>query len=84
MREIVRSNDPVLLSFVTSLLEDAGIGVLVADQNISAIEGSIGAFPRRLMVAEAALGRAAEVLREAGLGHVVVGANPSRAPRPAT
>ncbi len=60
------SNDPVRLSFLTALLADAGIGSVLLDQHMSAVEGSIGAIPRRLMVAEADYRRAQLVLTEAG------------------
>ncbi|HLY90156.1 MAG TPA: DUF2007 domain-containing protein [Acetobacteraceae bacterium] len=66
MRELVNSNDPVRLSFLTALLADAGIMAVLLDVHTSAIEGSIGAIPRRLMVAAEDERRAREVLREAG------------------
>lgn len=50
METLLSTNDPVRLSFAVSLLEAAGIGHLVADQHMSVLEGSIGVFPRRLMV----------------------------------
>jgi Putative prokaryotic signal transducing protein len=50
MLEILRTNDPVLLSFVEAILADAGVTVLVADRHTSIIEGSIGVFPRRVLV----------------------------------
>ena len=50
MREILRSNDAVLISFAQSVLRQAGIASFLADQHISVVEGSIGAFPRRLLV----------------------------------
>ncbi|PKP81006.1 MAG: DUF2007 domain-containing protein [Alphaproteobacteria bacterium HGW-Alphaproteobacteria-18] len=50
MEEVLRTNDPVKLSYAQHLLSEAGIEGFVADQHISAIEGNIGAFPRRLMV----------------------------------
>jgi hypothetical protein len=68
MRAIVISNDPVRLSFLMALLRDAGIGCVLLDSHASAIEGSIGAIPRRLMVAEDDERRARQVLREAGEG----------------
>jgi hypothetical protein len=68
MRVIASSNDPVRLSFLEALLADAGIGSVLLDSNISAVEGSIGVFPRRLAVAEADAQRARHVLREAGEG----------------
>ncbi len=50
MHELLRSNDLVLLSFATHLLNEAGIANMVLDQHTSAVEGSIGALPRRLVV----------------------------------
>ena len=67
MRELVRSNDPILLSFLTVLLRDAGIHAAVWDTGMSALEGSIGALPRRLAVAEEDYAKARRVLEEAGL-----------------
>ena len=52
MKELLRTNDLVRLSWVQALLADAGIDCLVLDQHTSLVEGSIGAIPRRLMVAE--------------------------------
>ncbi|HET6182479.1 MAG TPA: DUF2007 domain-containing protein [Acetobacteraceae bacterium] len=66
MRSVITSNDPVRLSFLASLLEDAGIACTVLDQHAAAIEGSIGAIPRRLAVAEEDERRARRVLEEAG------------------
>jgi hypothetical protein len=48
------------------LLADAGITATVLDGHASAVEGSIGAIPRRLVVAEADEARARRVLTEAG------------------
>lgn len=50
MIEIVRTNNPALLSYVEALLKGASISYFIADQNISIVEGSIGAFPRRVLV----------------------------------
>lgn len=66
MEEILRSNDPVRLSFITALLRDAGIDCVLLDLNTSILEGSIGAIPRRLMVARDDASRARHVLRLAG------------------
>jgi hypothetical protein len=57
MRTVARSNDPVRLSFLQALLADA---------QTSAVEGSIGAIPRRLVVADRDESRAQRVLAEAG------------------
>ena len=67
MVEIIRTNDIVLIGYVQSLLEQARIPVLVADGHMSAIEGSIGAFPRRLLVPRDHADQARRLLTEAGL-----------------
>jgi len=58
VEEVFRTNDPVKLSYVQHLLDEAGIDYFVADQHISAVEGNIGAFPRRVLVPEALVPRA--------------------------
>ena len=72
MRELLRSNDPVLLSYAEALLADQGIEAVVFDQHISVMEGSIGIFPRRLLVVDDAWVSAKRVLKDAGLGASVV------------
>jgi hypothetical protein len=67
MMELIRTNDIVLIGFVQSLLEQAQIPVLVVDGHVSAIEGSIGAFPRRLLVPNDYGLQARRLVREAGL-----------------
>jgi hypothetical protein len=69
MIELLRTNDIVLISRITALMEDAGIDLIVADSYISAVEGSIGAFPRRLLVPAQAIGRARQAMIEVGLDH---------------
>lgn len=66
MRELLRTTDPVRLSFLTALLRDADIDALLMDVYVSAVEGSIGAFPKRLMVDQGDYDRAVRVLDEAG------------------
>ena len=66
MRVLATSNDPVRLSFLMALLTDAGITALLLDVHASAVEGSIGAIPRRLVVATEDEEQARRVLREAG------------------
>jgi Putative prokaryotic signal transducing protein len=66
MRVVVESTDPVRVSFLLALLRDAGIKCIVLDSHISALEGGIGAFPRRLAVVDDDLAQALRVLREAG------------------
>jgi hypothetical protein len=69
MLELIRSNDAVLISFVESLLKEAGIGHFIADSHMSILDGSIGALPRRLMVDADEVDSARALMREAGLGH---------------
>jgi hypothetical protein len=73
MLEMLRSNDPVLISFAQSVLRQAGVASLLADQHMSVMEGSIGAFPRRLLVGDGDAARARRVLKEAGLLAFLVG-----------
>jgi Putative prokaryotic signal transducing protein len=65
--EVLRTNDPVLLSFASAVLADAEIEFLVADQHISALEGSIGIFPRRLLVSDDLWRQARRLLCDAGI-----------------
>jgi Putative prokaryotic signal transducing protein len=65
MKELLRTNDIVRLSWVEALLRDAGIDCLILDQHTSLVEGSIGAIQRRLMVAEDDYSRARALLRAA-------------------
>lgn len=66
--ELIRTNDPVLVSFLQSLLADSGIDSIVADANMAVLEGSIAVWQRRLLVAADRLEDARELLAEAGLG----------------
>jgi hypothetical protein len=68
MKELLRTNDVVRLSWIQALLADAGIDCLVLDQHTSLVEGSIGAIPRRLMVAERDHRRAQSLVAEADAG----------------
>jgi len=67
MREVLRSNDAVMLGFAQAVLQGVGIGSLLADQHISVMEGAIGAFPRRLLVANEDWKAAHRALSGAGL-----------------
>jgi hypothetical protein len=67
MAELLRSNDPVLISFTASLLEDAKIPHTIADGHMSTIDGSIGAIPNRVLVADDQLTAARELLTDAGV-----------------
>ena len=71
MRELVRTNDVVLISAIEALLRGAQIGHMVVDQNMSALEGSIGIFPRRILVGEAEIEAARRLLEDAGFAHEI-------------
>ena len=69
MREIVRTNDLVLITAIEALLKGAGIRHTVLDQNMSVLEGSLGLLPRRILVEDDNVARARRLLTDAGLGH---------------
>lgn len=58
MVELLRTNDPVLISWLQALLADDDIPCVVLDTHVSILEGSAGAIPRRLMVDDDDLERA--------------------------
>jgi len=66
MKELLRTNDLVRLSWAEALLASAGIESVVLDTHTSIIEGSIGAIPRRLMVPDEDHARARALLDAAG------------------
>jgi len=66
MRELVRTNDAVLITAIEALLNGAQIKYLVVDRNMSVLEGSIGIFPRRILVDEEQFDAARRLLEEAG------------------
>ncbi len=67
MHELVRTNDPVLLSYIESLLAADGISVAIFDTSMSVLEGSLGILPRRIMVAEPDRYASERILTLAGL-----------------
>jgi len=69
LRELVRTNNIVLVSAIGALLDGAKIPHVVLDQNMSVLEGSLGILPRRLLVADEDVDAARRLLIDAGLGH---------------
>ncbi len=69
MEELIRTNDLVIISFVEALLKEADIDYFVADQAMSALEGMVGAFPRRVLIDADDSERARRLVTDAGLGH---------------
>jgi hypothetical protein len=71
MRELVRTNDAVVISAIEALLKSANIGHMVVDQNISVLEGSIGIFPRRILVEDDQIETARALLEDAGFANEI-------------
>ena len=67
VKELLRTNDAVLLSWIDALLADAEIRAMVLDAHTSVAEGSIGALPRRLMVPSPDEVKARRILGDAGI-----------------
>ena len=65
MKELAKSTNPVFISWLRAMLSDAGIECFVFDEQISIMEGSIGIFPRRIMVTDDDLAKAKRLLDEA-------------------
>src|SRR5262245_43028592 len=68
VHELVRTNNAVVISAIGALLDGAGIPYFLLDQNMSVLEGSIGAMPRRVMVAAENADAARALLADAGIG----------------
>ncbi len=68
MRELVRANNPVLVTAIEALLKDAGIDYVVLDRNMSVLEGSAGVLMPRVLVADEDEAAARRLLTDAGLG----------------
>ncbi|GJL92859.1 DUF2007 domain-containing protein [Hyphococcus sp.] len=68
MKELVRANKPALLSFVQSLLRDAEIEFILTDEHASIMDGSIGALPRRILVADDDFDAARQIMHDADIG----------------
>ena len=66
MRELIRSNDPVFLSWIVAMLAGEGIEAIVLDGHTSVLEGSIGPIPRRVMVVTEDFDRSRRLLEDAG------------------
>ena len=65
MRAVLKSNNPVLLSYATDLLSQAGIESVIFDTHASIMDGSMAMVPRRLMVLDEDYAKAEELLRAA-------------------
>ena len=65
MKELIKSNDPVLLSYIDALLNEADIFHEIADIHLGTLDGMIGVLARRVMVNEADLDAARDIIRTA-------------------
>jgi hypothetical protein len=81
MKELLRTTDIVLLSYVNSLLNGASIPALIADTHVSSVEGSIGAFPQRVLVDAEDWETSISLLTGAGLGAHLTAIAPQRRAR---
>ena len=64
MKELLRTNDPTIVAFVTALLRGEEIDCFPMDVHMSVLEGSIGILPRRIMVRDQDHFRATAILRD--------------------
>ena len=69
MRELVRTNNAVLITAIEALLKGADIPHMVLDRHMSVLEGSLGMLPRRIVVDDEHLEPARQLLEDAGLAH---------------
>jgi hypothetical protein len=67
MEELIRTNDAVLISYVESLFDGAGIAHMVLDTHMSVLEGSLGIIPRRILVDSDQIAAARALIKDAGL-----------------
>ncbi|MGB3147778.1 MAG: DUF2007 domain-containing protein [Paracoccaceae bacterium] len=67
MKELLRSTNPTDIAFATALLDGEGIAAFELDVHMSVLEGSIGIWPRRIMVADRDLFLARAILRDNGI-----------------
>lgn len=69
MKALLKTTDPLLVGYVIDLLSQEEIKAFEFDANVSIVEGSIGIFPRRVMVSDDEFAKARDILLEAGLRH---------------
>jgi len=65
VEELIRTNDPVLLSWLEVRLAEEDVAAVVLDTHMSVMEGSISAIQRRVMVERRDLYRARRIVAEA-------------------
>jgi len=65
MRAVLKTVDPVTLSYASHVLDEADIESVIFDENASVMDGSMGFLPRRLMVLDDDFVRAERLLKAA-------------------
>lgn len=65
MKALLRTNDPVEISWLLAELSAQGIDAIVLDAHTSIAEGSLGILPRRVMVSDEDFARASRILEGA-------------------
>jgi hypothetical protein len=71
MAELVRTNDPALISVVEGLLQSTGVPYQVVDRNMAVLEGTIGVIQVRILVPDDYEELARGLLIEAELDHLL-------------
>ncbi|MDZ7711269.1 MAG: DUF2007 domain-containing protein [Roseovarius sp.] len=66
MKQLLNTTNPADMAFAKALLQGEDIDCFEMDVNMSVLEGSIGIFPRRLLVREADYAAAREALVDNG------------------
>ncbi|MGH1424380.1 MAG: DUF2007 domain-containing protein [Pseudooceanicola sp.] len=67
MKQLLRSTDPTQIAFAKALLQGEDIDCFELDVNMSVLEGSIGLFPKRLMVLDDDYDAALRAMRDNGI-----------------
>ncbi len=67
MKELLRTNDAVLISFIESIMKEAQVEHVVLDTHMSVVDGSLGVLPRRIMVDDDSLRQARRLLDDLGI-----------------
>jgi hypothetical protein len=68
LKELLRSNDLVYLSWIRFIFNEACIQIFVLDEHMSVLEGSANAIPRRVMVSEQDHEQAVKLMKNAKSG----------------
>ncbi|WP_296604029.1 DUF2007 domain-containing protein [Nocardioides sp.] len=68
MAELVRTNDPAMISVIEGLLASSEIPYDVADRHMSVLDGLIPVIKVRILVPDERLAEAREMLVDAELG----------------